>query len=268
MQITPYFPRPPLNKYVELIWMLQGKPSYQREKVLPNAALELIINLGSYHKVVDCNDYNKFEIYQDFWIAGMQEKHIVIEALSESNLIGIRFRCGAAYHFLRMPVSELTNQVVEADQILGKLPITLREQLLETENPQQRLNIIESVLVKHIGEQKSDLLIDNVINTIKQMPSHSITKISHEVGISEKHLISLFKRYVGITPKLLERIFRFQSVINLVQNQTQVNWTEVAYQCGYYDQAHMIKEFNYFSGSTPSTYLKLRDEDHNHVIIG
>jgi AraC-like DNA-binding protein len=75
------------------------------------------------------------------------------------------------------------------------------------------------------------------------------------------------RKTVGTSPKLLARIFRFQSVISLVKDCAEVNWTQVAHHCGYYDQAHMIREFHLFSNATPRDYLKHRDEDENHIIV-
>jgi AraC-like DNA-binding protein len=267
MRFVPYFPGAPLSRFVELIWMLEGRADYSREKVLPNGAIELIINLGSYHKVVDRYDKSRFEVFRDCWIAGMQEEHITIEAIDESNLIGIRFRPGGAYPFFSFPISELTNRVIESDQILGPLAAQLREQVMETDVPAERLHIIEAMLLKRIGEKGSDALVDYAIGKLRGGSGRSIAELSRSAGVSEKHLIALFKKSVGITPKYLSRIFRFQQVLGLVKDLHQVNWTEIAHDCGYFDQAHLIKEFHALSGSKPSEYLKNRDDDENHIII-
>lgn len=267
MRFVPFLPRAPLSRYVELVWMLKGTPSYKREKVLPNGAIELIINLGNPHKVVDCQDFTRFQLYRNCWLAGIQESFIIIEALKESDLIGIRFRPGGAYHFLRMSVNDLTNQVVEAEQIFGAFAQELRERLITAATPAARLHIIESMLMQRIGERSPHPLVDQVVAAIRRDPEQSITALSQQTGLSEKHLISLCKRHVGTTPKTLMRILRFQKVINLVSAQSQVDWTEVAHSCGFYDQAHMIREFKLLGGSTPSDYLKYRDEDENHVIV-
>jgi len=69
-------------------------------------------------------------------------------------------------------------------------------------------------------------------------------------------LISLFNKKVGLSPKLLYRINKFKKVIDLLQGNKKVNWTEVAYECNYYDQAHLINEFKRFSGLSPTEYLE------------
>ncbi|HEY3024968.1 MAG TPA: AraC family transcriptional regulator [Pyrinomonadaceae bacterium] len=268
MKLVPYFSKPPLSRFVELIWAVKGTPTYTREKVLPNGAIELIINLGSYHKVVSKVDDRQFEVYRKSWIAGMQEDYILIEALRESDLIGIRFRPGGAYPFLRFPVSEITNRVIESDLILGTLICELRERLLETKELDQRIRMIEDFLLKQIDPEISDPLIAYALQEIQRNDEQrSIRELSREVGLSNKQLISRFRKVAGISPKLLSRIFRFQSVISCVKNQRHVCWTEVAQQCNYYDQAHMIREFHLFSDSNPSQYIQHRDDDENHIVV-
>jgi AraC-like DNA-binding protein len=268
MKLVPHFPNPPLSRFVELIWMVQGTASHNREKVLPNGAIELILNIGSFHKVVSKEDNRQFEIYRESWIAGMQENYILIEALKESDLIGIRFRPGGAYPFFRFPMSELTNKVIESDLILGPPIRNLRQSLLEISSVDQRIRLIEEFLLKRIDIAREDLLVAHALREIRKHDEHrSIRDLSREVGLSQKHLISRFRKVAGISPKLLARIFRFQSVINYVRNQNRVSWAEVAHHCNYYDQAHLIREFHLLSDAKPSNYLQHRDEDENHIVV-
>lgn len=267
MKLVPYFPKPPLSRFVELIWAVKGTYDYPREKVLPNGAIELIFNLGSYHKVVDKVDYRKFEVYRESWIAGMQEDYIIIEALRESDLLGIRFRPGGAHAFLRFPASEITNRVIECNLIFGTLISELREQLLEAKGFERRICLIEDFMLKRIDLDATDPLIDYALRELRRN-ERQIRQLSREIGLSNKHLISRFRDAIGISPKLLQRIFRFQSVINLVKNHSSITWTEVAHQCGYFDQAHLIREFRLFTDSSPSNYLQQRDDyDEHHIIV-
>ncbi len=268
MKLDAYLPPPPLSRFIEMIWTVQGTSNYTREKVLPNGAIELIINLGSFHKVVNKADERRFEVYRESWIAGVQEEYILIEALKESDLIGIRFRPGGAYPFLRFPTSEITNRVLDSDLVFGVLMHDLRERLLETKEPGQRIRLIEDFLLRRMDPASEDPLIAHALREIRNGDGRRlIRELSREVGLSNKQLISRFRKVVGISPKLLHRILRFQSVINCVKHRRRVSWAEVAQQCDYYDQAHMIRDFQLFSDSNPSHYLRHRDEDENHIIV-
>src|SRR5262249_39250867 len=86
-----------------------------------------------------------------------------------------------------------------------------------------------------------------------QVPS--ISTLVDQLGISHKHFISRFRHEVGLTPKLFCRVRRFHQVLAQIKSRKNVVWTEVAYNCGYFDQAHFVNDFVAFAGINPSTYL-------------
>jgi AraC-like DNA-binding protein len=93
----------------------------------------------------------------------------------------------------------------------------------------------------------------------------TIRDLSQKTGITQKHLITLFKKYVGLSPKMFSRIYKFQRVIHLIEEQKKVDWSMLAYECGYFDQAHFIKEFQAFSGINPAAYLDKRGPYLNYI---
>jgi AraC-like DNA-binding protein len=70
---------------------------------------------------------------------------------------------------------------------------------------------------------------------------------------------------VGLAPKVFCRVRRFQRVLRMLHKTTQVDWADVALECGYYDQAHFIHDFQSFCGLTPSAYLAAATPHLNHV---
>ena len=86
-----------------------------------------------------------------------------------------------------------------------------------------------------------------------------------QVGFSQRRFIQLFSDEVGLTPKLFCRVNRFQRVVRRLATMNEVDWAQVALDCGYYDQAHFIHDFQAFAGITPSAYLQDRTEHLNHV---
>ena len=95
----------------------------------------------------------------------------------------------------------------------------------------------------------------------------SIDNVAGELGVSHKHLIQRFRDEVGLTPKRFCRIRRFRSVLSAIQNQHTVDWADLACACGYFDQAHFIREFRDFSGLNPSAYLTQRGEYLGYVPV-
>jgi AraC-like DNA-binding protein len=78
------------------------------------------------------------------------------------------------------------------------------------------------------------------------------------MGMSQKHLIELFKQKVGCTPKELGRLYRFGDIVDGIDLTQPVDWTFVAHQFHYHDQSHFIRDFKKFTGNTPTDYLRLR----------
>jgi AraC-like DNA-binding protein len=94
----------------------------------------------------------------------------------------------------------------------------------------------------------------------------SIAAVSHDLGVSHKQFIEQFRREVGLTPKLFCRVRRFQEVLKLIHAQHAVKWADIACGCGYFDQAHFVKDFLAFAGLNPSAYLDRRLEgDWNYI---
>jgi AraC-like DNA-binding protein len=184
-------------------------------------------------------------------------------------MVGIRFRPGGAYPFFRFPISELSEAVTELDLIWGGLLSEIRDQLLELTTPEQRLLTLESFLLRQAKRSlEPDRAISYAVSRLQQSPQFlAIRDLANMIGITQKHLISQFERIVGLRPKSFARVCKFQQVVNLIEQQKEIDWVRLANDCGYYDQAHFIKEFQAFSGLNPSSYVHQRGDYVNFLPI-
>ncbi|MEM7345657.1 MAG: DUF6597 domain-containing transcriptional factor, partial [Chloroflexota bacterium] len=240
-----YIPEAPLSTFIECLWSVSTHTHYVREKVLPMGRIDLMINLGSPHKVVNKTNFNKFDLHKESWVSGFQTEYIVIEALAETNMVGIRFKPGGAYPFFDLPISEVSNQVVDMDLIWGNLIEEIRERLFEAKTTGERFKLLEVTLLKKLAfDLSSWQTVQFAVNQISQ-PSHfsTVKALSYQMGISQKHLISQFNKMVGVSPKSLARILKFNTVLDSIDPTQPINWADIAHQCHYYDQAHFNKDF-------------------------
>lgn len=101
------------------------------------------------------------------------------------------------------------------------------------------------------------------------MPAGRLTveELAQASGIGRKRLSGLFRRQIGLTPKALARVLRFKSAINLLTGVERVPWVELAAHCGYYDQAHLIRDFRAFSGYAPGEFLRHARPDGDSIVV-
>ncbi len=265
-----HYPQPPLSQFVENMWLVQGfVADYTREKILPDGAIELIIDLDSRPKTIFEDETSEnFRTVTKGWISGERTRYIIIAADTNQSMVGIRFRPGGAYPFFRFPISELSESVTELDLIWGKLVDEIREQLMCI-SPEERLPHLESFLLCQARRSlEANRLITFAVHQLQHSPQFlAIRDLATTIGITQKHLISQFEKVVGLRPKSFARVCKFQKVVNLIEEQKEVEWATVAADCGYYDQAHFIHEFQTFSGLNPTAYLKQRGDYVNYIPI-
>src|SRR5260370_1065893 len=96
----------------------------------------------------------------------------------------------------------------------------------------------------------------------------TISDVTEHIGLSSKRFIQAFSEEVGLTPKLFCRVRRFQEVLRRIEKGQQIEWTDIALTCGYFDQAHCIHDFRAFSGLNPTAYLTPFGEHRNNVPLG
>lgn len=261
MGIYRHIPAPPLNQFVELFWYyVDFVPDHDREHVLPDGTFELIINLQEtprklFHRI----DSNRHDAFKRAWISGAHSKFLIIDALPQSSMIGVHFRPGGAAAFLGLPANELSGRVAELDAIWGNAVWAWRDQLLASKTSAEKFVVLERLLLQRLAEVRhfpSRVIRWALDRYIADPGVQTITSVSREVGFSHKHFIDLFRREIGLTPKLFCRIRRFQQALIEVQAHAEVDWADIANSCGYFDQSHFVHDFAEFSGINPSAYPK------------
>jgi AraC-like DNA-binding protein len=264
-------PAPPaLAPHVEHLWVARGYlPTRWRNMILPDGAMELIINLGDPQKLCARNNPAKYTIFRQSWISGERISPIVIDEIGSVHLVGARLRAGGAWPFLGIPLREFTDQVVELEAIFGREINDLRDALGEAPDDDSRFNLLESWLERRARSRTQPTRsVNYALQAIYgELDAVRIGKIADTIGISHKHLLREFDRCVGLTPKLFARLCAFQRVIRFVGQKTKIDWADIAARCGYHDQAHLIHEFRAFSGLTPARYLTKRGPFLNYLEV-
>lgn len=260
--------QPPLAPHVEHLWLARGHlPARWRNMILPDGAMELIFNLGDPQKLCARNNFARHTIFRESWLSGERTQPIVVDEAGYVDLIGVRLRAGGAWLFLGIPAREFTDQVTELSSFLGREAGDLRQRLSDAPDDNGRFDALESWLLQRARNRTPPTpSVTHALRLIRQNPDGArIGRMAGEIGISHKHLLREFDRCVGLTPKLFSRVCAFQRVIQSVGQRSAVDWAATAARCGYYDQAHLIREFRAFSGFTPGEYLTRRGPFLNYI---
>jgi len=235
---------------VECFWALESDvPSTQPERILPDGCVELILNFGAQFSQ---HDDGELRLQPRSFLVGQMTGPILISPTGPVQLIGIRFHPGGTLPFLRVPLHEITDQVVDLGGLSSKLERELLSVTSQSPLLTDKVNAVEAFLTKQLLNTKDNswlmMLAARIVDSGGLV---AVDRLASDAGISSRQLERRFLREVGLGPKMLGRIIRFQQVFRAVE-QCNFAWAEVAIECGYYDQAHLIRDFNQFARQTPA----------------
>lgn len=262
-------PRPPLDTFVASIWLFRDGPRpHALERILPTGAAQLIVNLKEDRtRLYDPERPHRCDSTAGTILVGVQSRYQIIDTSEQEYVAGVAFRPGGTAAFLRTPAHETRDADTPLEALWGRQPSAeLREQLLERSDPDAQLDAIESALRERLQPTGVHPAIGLALAAFNRVPlTTNIGAVTDALGMSAKRFIERFKAQVGVSPKRYCRIRRFQQAVARAHRGQEVNWAQVALDCGYYDQAHFIHEFRAFAGLTPTGYQASRTAFQNHV---
>jgi AraC-like DNA-binding protein len=263
--------RPPrtaaLRPFVESLWSFEADLPHQRERVLPDGRMQLLINLHedelrSYHGPGLAAPSR----FGGAVLCGPFDEHFAIDTAEQKRIMGVSFTPGGAFPFFRPPCDAARAQHVELVDLWGRDARSLRERLCEAATPAARLQCLEQLLLERVCRslEPDGAIGFAVAQLTRDVP---VTAVGERIGLSARSFIRRFSERVGLTPKRFARIQRFQRVLAALERGEAVAWAQVAADCGYFDQAHLIHDFRAFSGLRPSEYHARAQGGRNHVVL-
>jgi AraC-like DNA-binding protein len=262
-------PRPPLDAFVELMWLYQNDPvPHALERVLPTGAAQLIVNLKEDQtRLYDPEIPHRCVPTAGTVLSGVHTRYQIIDTSEQEYVAGVVFRPGGTTAFVQVPAHEMTDVDLPLDELWGRRHSTaLRERLLEGSTADAKLDALEDALREMWRRPSLHPAVAFALSAFDRKPHKtSIAAVTNAIGLSAKRFIERFKIEVGVTPKRYCRIRRFQQVVARAHRGQDVDWVGLALDCGYFDQAHFIHDFRSFAGVTPTSYQKARTQHQNHV---
>lgn len=158
-----------------------------------------------------------------------------------------------------IPSSKLINNFEDSYLIFGKEILELKERIQQSSSSIEVINLFNSFFTKKLKETNyaiNPYLISTLKNAHKVKGNITVTKLCTQIGVKERKLQRLFSEQIGISPKKYIRNIKLHSFLGLLRKENHSSLTELSLEAGYYDQAHLIKEFKKTIGFNPSMYLK------------
>lgn len=245
-------PLPLLAPYIKHYWLLKTVgDSTTLARTVPTGMMNLIFHRGerllSVHENV---------LHPRAFLSGQDRTFADLRYDGQVNMISIVFRPIGVRAFFSLPINKIAGLRLTAGDMEDKDLLNLENALTSTESDKLCILLIEQFLLKRLT-RLAEYNLKRIETTIHLINSGEtdITQLADAACLGKKQFNRIFSEYIGTNPKEFSRIIRFQRALDILENDGQISLTALAYQCGYFDQSHMIKEFKTFSGYTPSEFL-------------
>ena len=190
------------------------------------------------------------------FVAGLADRCAVVEHDGEMRGLQVDLSPLAARRIFRVPMHELARRVVTLEDALGREAPRLEERLAETAGWSERFELVEAALSKRL--EATDAPPPDVDWAWRSLAvargGVRVTDLAAELRCSRKHLAARFREHVGLPPKLVARMLRFRETAQRMLASPDEPIAAVAAACGYYDHAHLDRDFREFAGTTPTAF--------------
>lgn len=258
-----------LDPFVECIWCLRRSPGdggaagAATQRILPDGCAELIFHFRERFQALSGAN---LQPQPACFLVGLLTSPLVVAPAADVDTIGVRFRPGGAYPFFGVPLSAATDNVVSLGDLWGpraaaciwEALAALRQGPGQAGDDAARLATIARELQRRASRAAADEVTSAAVAALVATAGRArIGAIAGRSGTTTRQLQRRFAERVGVGPKVLARILRFQRTLlqRASGEASRPDWVRVAVECGYADQSHLIRDYAQFAGETPASLL-------------
>jgi AraC-like DNA-binding protein len=265
MNYQTYKPHEDLNSIVKFYWTLEVPFDLknQKQKIVPDGCVEMTFNFGD--KIKRYTSENDFILHPNAMVMGQRTKSFDILPVGNVDTFAICFYPIGFVNYVKTPLENLVDKEIPISELFGQEEACeLEQQMINAIHSQQRINIIETFLLKKLNEKNT---ISNIVNStvealLKTNGTTPINVILKDNISKRRQLERHFKKQIGISPKQLGKAIRLQATLNLLLNKKSETLTDIAYESEYFDQNHFIKDFKDLVGVRPKEFL-----ENEHMVL-
>jgi AraC-like DNA-binding protein len=259
-----FAPSPGLAPVVRCLWTLEGhadEVQTARQAVLPDGRAELVVHLGDPFERI--RDDGSVECQARVIFAGQITSRLILRPTGRVAVLGVRLHADSAPALVGWPQDDLAGRTPALEELSSPLGRVMNE-VRDAASLTDAVAMAQDRLEEFVDPDELDPRVRYVVGTILRRRGRlSIEETARRAGFTRRHLERRFRRMVGISPKRLARIARFQHALRLLERQDGLlpaAGTSTAAECGYADQAHFIRDFKDLAGCAPGEHLLRRAE--------
>jgi len=233
----------------------ERSPGINRQVETASLTIPFILSFGDPFEIGLGEHPTKDNAVPSF-LAGLCGAPVYIQSNGRAKCLQVNFTPRGARQFFRLPMELLTDRMLSVHDIVDAEVAVFIRQIEDMNDWNARLEYAMDFVCNRLRRNaEAATPADHVFARLLSSGGQaSIASLGEEVGWSRKHLAQRFRRDIGLLPKTVARIMRFGKVLQLSEVRGDVSWAELAADCGYADQAHLIREFAEFSGQSPSAW--------------
>lgn len=264
LRLTDYAPAAHLRPYVQRYILTEGMipPAEKLNHLLIPGLTEIVyFNLSEDAQLFKAEQQTTSLKYGLF--SGQLSKSFEGRFQGRVKIIGAHMYTPAVYRLFNVPMHSLLNSSVALDDLMGTWAIDFCHQLREQSSIEKIIAKLDSFLTSQLRKMRVGAhaaLLNSLAMMDVSLRSGPVKAMSEYNKVSQRTLQKIFMNQVGLTPKEYCRMYRFNELIRMV-NENRFSWKRAVEDLGYYDQAHFLNDFKAITGLTPSRYLCL----HPHV---
>lgn len=254
-----------LKGYIDKMWLFEsgGKmPVEDLKLVVPNGHIKLSVAFRN-GIVASVNGKAFTSKEQNISLTGLVDVPVILDAEKDisTGTIVVEFNPQGAYRFFQISFNDIKNQIHPLSDILGTMAGQLEEQIANAERVEGKVALLQQFLLNQLMRNPEDSIFEYCVSKITDSKGRiTIQELEKKTGYSSRWLNMKFKDKLGISPKNLSTIIRFNQYYNAVANNNEMEFMQNAFYDHYYDQSHFLKEFKRFTGLSHAGFRKMTND--------
>lgn len=257
MNYQTFSPHPELSALVKYYWTLEVPydPENEKQKIIPDGCVEMTFNLGDQIKrYVSEHDY---VLHPDAMVMGQRTTSFFIEPTGEVDTFAVCFYPHGFANFVSSSLTELVDIEAPVSSLFGETTAEeLEREMTQAADTQERIALMDAFLLRTLNQHQTiETLVSTTVAALLETNGHTPIRQIVKGDLSKRRQLERkFRKQIGLSPKQLGKVLRLQAALKMMLSEDQ-SLTNIAYEGQYFDQAHFIKDFKEFVGTTPGEFL-------------